>query len=182
MGLPKEKIYTAEEFFAITPDNNSERYELYDGEIVALAAPSIGHQRLLGNLFFKFKEFINRKKCKCEPFISPCDVMLDDENVVQPDMFILCDPSKLDSSRCNGAPDFVIEIASSNRSNDFIRKLALYERFGVHEYWIVDLLHERTVVYCLDESHSPNIYTIDSDIPVEMYKGELTVNIKEIME
>lgn len=182
MPTPRDHKYTAEEFFKLTPENESERYELINGEIVAQAAPSTIHQRLIGNLFFSIKSFINANKGKCEPFISPYDVMLDDETVVQPDISVICDPDKLDSKRCNGAPDLVIEVTSSNYGHDYIDKLDIYRKTGVREYWIVDPLYERVMVYYFEQSSSPNIYTFDMPVPVGIYDGKLTICIKELIQ
>lgn len=182
MPFPVGKHYTAEEFFTLHPEeNNSERYELMNGEIIALAAPTLEHQRIVGGIYRRIGNFIDSRKGKCEPFISPADVVLDNSNVVQPDVFVVCDKDKLDGRRCNGAPDFVAEVTSSNRSTDFTRKLALYAESGVREYWIVDLSYKRVIVYFFEESNSPNIYTFDADIPVRIYKGDLTIKIDDII-
>ena len=180
MPYPRDHKYTAEEFFKLTPESNSERYELINGDVLALASPTEIHQRLIGNLFFAIKSFINNSKGKCEPFVSPFDVKLDDENVVQPDVLVICDPSQLDGKRCNGAPDFIIEITSSNYAHDYIDKLELYRRTGVREYWIVDPLYEKVVVYCFDKSDFPNIYTFDSVVPVGIYDGKLSICVKDL--
>ena len=71
----------------------------------------------------------------------PFDVKLNDAplTIVQPDLMIVCDKNKLDGKRCNGAPDFIIEIVSpGNPTDDYIRKAYYYESSGVREYWIVD--------------------------------------------
>lgn len=183
MPFPKDRRYTAEEFFKLTPDeDNSERYELISGEIVALAAPSITHQRILGRFYRKFSDFIDSNNGRCEPFISPVDVMLDDANVVQPDFFIVCNPENIDDKRCNGAPDFVVEVTSSNHTNDYVDKLALYKKTGVREYWIVDPSYKRVLVYFFDESSSPMIYTFDMEIPVNMYDRKLNICIAELIK
>ena len=76
------------------------------------------------------------------PALQPqFDVKLSDKplTIVQPDLLIICDKNKLDNKRCNGAPDFIIEIVSpGNPSDDYIRKLYYYKKYGVREYWIVD--------------------------------------------
>lgn len=181
MPSPKETKMTAEEYFKTTPEDSAERYELINGELTALAAPSFAHQLLLGQLFRKISDYIDSNKGSCVPVLSPFDVMLDEYNVVQPDISIICDRSKIDDKRCNGAPDWIIELTSSNRSNDFTRKLTLYAESKVREYWIVDLSHKKVVVYFFDESDSPNIYTFDTNIPVGIYDGKLTINISELI-
>jgi Uma2 family endonuclease len=82
----------------------------------------------------------------CQVYAAPFDVRLPEEDeaderiatVVQPDITVVCDPSRLDDKGCRGAPDWIVEIVSpSSVSMDYIRKLALYEKHGVREYWIV---------------------------------------------
>ncbi len=185
MPFPKSYKYTAEEFFALTPESNSEMYELYDGEIVALASPSILHQRISMRISTLINNYISKQHGKCEVFAAPFDVKLDDYTVVIPDILVVCDPSKLsDGKRCNGAPDFVIEIASGNWKDDFVRKLGLYLEHGVREYWIVDPANEKVVVYFFDESYFPNIYTFDQNIPVGIWQKneiKLEINIAELL-
>ena len=80
-------------------------------------------------------------------FLWPFDVKLNDSplTIVQPDLLVICDKNKLDGKRCNGAPDFIIEIVSpGNPADDYIRKLYYYKNADVREYWIVDP-HRRTV-------------------------------------
>lgn len=80
-------------------------------------------------------------------FLCPFDVKLNDSplTIVQPDLLVICDKNKLDEKRCNGAPDFIIEIVSpGNPADDYIRKLYYYKNADVREYWIVDP-HRRTV-------------------------------------
>lgn len=182
MPIPHDRKYTAEEFLKLTAEDDSERYELINGEIVAQAAPSIFHQRISMRLSVKIGSFIMSNNGKCEPFAAPTDVMLDDENVVQPDFFILCDTSKLDDKRCYGAPDFIVEIASSNRSADFTRKLSLYKESGVREYWIIDPASEKILVYLFEKSlNTVNIYSFIDAVPVGIYDGKLTICIKDLL-
>ena len=81
------------------------------------------------------------KEKSCRVFSAPFDVKLSDSPlvIVQPDIMVICDSDKLDGKRCNGAPDFIIEIVSAgNPSDDYIRKAYYYKNAGVREYWIVD--------------------------------------------
>lgn len=181
MTYPKEKRYTAEEFFSIMTEGSS---ELYDGEIVSLASPSTLHQRIVGEIFSEIRNYIKNNNGKCKPFVSPYDVKLNDYTVVIPDILVVCDLSKLDDKRCNGAPDFVIEILSGNWKDDFVKKLDLYQEHGVHEYWIVDPKNEKVLVYFFDESYFPSIYTFEQNIPVGIFsKNEikLEINIAELL-
>lgn len=169
-AIDMDRKYTADEFFEIIPETN-EKYELIDGEIVMQAAPSTIHQRIVGGLYSEFRSFIKGNKGKCEPFISPYDVKLDDSNCLQPDFLVVCDPNKIDDKRCNGTPDFVAEVVSGDRSLDFNKKLGLYKSFGVKEYWIVDPREERTVTYVFDNGKvtDVSIYPFDAPVPVDIF-------------
>ena len=182
MTLPEKQRYTADEFFKMFPESNSERYELHKGEVVAMASPSIQHQRIVMRSSHIIDDFIRKNKGKCEVFVSPVDVVLTDNTVVIPDVFVMCDPSKIDEKRCNGAPDWIIEVLSTNRSMDLFNKLALYQNAGVREYWIVDPKNKKTLVYFFEKNDLPDIYTFDTPIPVEIYDRKLTITIADLLE
>lgn len=180
MPTPRETKMTAEEYFEKTPETNA-HIELRNGAIVNFATPTVEHQDIVGGLYYEIRSFIRNNNCDCKPFVSPLDVKFDDYNVVQPDVFVICNPSKYDDKRCYGAPDWCIEVLSTNRSDDLIDKLALYQKNGVREYWIVDPKNEKTLVYFFENSDFPNIYTFDTAIPVGIYGGKLTINISELV-
>ena len=180
MPTPNEHKMTAEEFFKLAPDTNT-HMELRDGEIVDFATPTPEHQDIVGGMYSEIRTFIRTNSGDCKPFISPLDVKLDDYNVVQPDVFVICDPSKYDNLRCYGAPDWCIEVLSTNRNDDLYRKLALYQAHGVREYWIVDPKNSKVLVYFFEKSDFPNIYTFDTAIPVGIYDGKLSINISEMI-
>lgn len=181
MPIPDKKYYTAEEFFKMFPESNSERYELYEGEVVAMASPNIIHQRISGEVFFALKSYIRSQNGKCQVFTAPTDVALGKDTVVIPDIFIACDPDKFDKQKYNGAPDFIIEITSTNKDDDFNRKLSLYQNAGVREYWIISPQDQKTLVYFFEKSNFPNIYTFDTPVPVEIYNRNLTITISELL-
>ena len=161
--------------------DDGKRYELYDGVPVALASPSDVHQEILAALTAELFDFLRGKPCKVYP--SPFDVRLfdtDDDRpedsayVVQPDLMVVCDKSKVDRHGIHGAPDLVIEILSpSTRGNDRLRKFNLYERAGVREYWIVDPDMRVLQVHTLTDGryHSPDAYTAGSTVPVGVLEG-----------
>ena len=125
-----------------------ERVELIKGKIFKMSpAPSRNHQDISGNLFFELRNFINKGSCKL--YAAPFDVRLinfkestsDNQitTVVQPDLCIICDLTKLDTKGCVGAPDLIIEILSpGNSKKEMDIKYDLYEENGVREYWIVN--------------------------------------------
>ncbi len=186
MSMLQSKYYTADEFFEITQENN-ERLELRNGEIVAISSPDTTHQRLIKRLTSTIDSYIISNNGICEVFPTPYDIKLDDYNVVIPDVSVICDPSKIDSKRCNGAPDWIIEVVSSNHKDYYIRKLSLYEKFGVREYWIVDPKKHTTFVYFFDEMEENTIsfYDFSQSVPVSIYKNksiQLEINIAKLLE
>ena len=131
------------------------RWELIDGEPFCMApGPSLTHQILAANLFIRLGSYFEGKECRA--LFSPFDVMLPSGNeaedeidtVVQPDIMIVCDPSKLQPNGVKGAPDVVFEILSpSTVQRDLADKLHLYERAGVKEYMIVDPVNKIITAY-----------------------------------
>ena len=147
-----EKMYTYRMYCEM--DDDGVRYEIIDGVPYMMAAPSRQHQKVLGEVYLKLGNFLQGKKC--EVYLAPFDVRLaiygevgdDVINVVQPDVMVFCDSSKLDDKGAIAAPDIAIEILSpSSAKNDRYRKFNLYEKAGVREYWIVDVAHESVEVF-----------------------------------
>ena len=171
--------YTAEEYFKLTADRE-DRTELIDGEIVALAQPGIVHQQISARLHAAVDHHIRKNNGKCTVLLA-VEVKLLDDTVVVPDVLVMCDPSKMDDKRCYGAPDWAVEILSSNSKNDLIRKLMLYKQNGVREYWIINPEMRITLVYFFEKNDFPNIYTFDTPIPVEIYNRELAIRIADLV-
>lgn len=115
-----------------------ERWQIIDGQAYCMtAAPNIKHQKVTGNLYASIREKLKGKPCTT--FIAPTDVVFDDYNIVQPDVLVVCDKSRITDANIQGAPDLVIEVISpSNSFMDKKQKLELYERFAVPEYLLVD--------------------------------------------
>ena len=132
-----------------------ERVELIKGIIMKMSpAPSMVHQTISNNLTGSF--YINFRRKPCRVFQAPFDVRLPissakkDSTVVQPDLCIICDESKLDKRGCNGTPDLMVEIISPNNSkHDVHTKFNLYQEAGVKEYWIIEPLDKIILVYTL---------------------------------
>ncbi len=122
-----------------TPDD--QRYELLDGELIMAPAPNLGHQRIdtrLGSLLHTFAQ----EKGLGEVFHAPCDVVLSNTDVVQPDLLFISNERAhllLGGDNVLGAPDLVVEILSpSTAGRDRTLKRVLYAKHGVKEYWLVD--------------------------------------------
>ncbi len=149
MSLPaaKDDKYTNEDY-KNWPDDI--RCEIIDGVIFDMSpAPRVKHQDILGNLYIKLKEHPNNL---CYTGIAPTDVVFDTHNVVQPDVFLVCEKNKITELNIQGPPDLIIEIASpSTELKDKREKKKLYEQSGVHEYIIVFPEAEYIEKYTLDQ-------------------------------
>lgn len=170
MALAQAKIYTEEDYYNI-PENV--HAELIDGQIYYQAAPSRLHQKISGQLYTNISQYIAKKNGTCEVYYAPFAVKLfkDKNNIVEPDISVICDPDKLTDQGCTGAPDWIIEIISpGNPEHDYIRKLNLYKDAGVREYWIVDPRSEKVFVYFFDQAEfSVDSYTFQDKIKVNIY-------------
>ena len=139
---------------------NNERWELINGVPYNMTpSPSRTHQGILAALLTKFYTFLEDKECKV--YNAPFDVRLPEgaekeeeiKTVVQPDLVVVCDQTKLDDKGCLGAPDLIIEITSPSTARlDLKEKFALYERMGVKEYWIINPTDETVMVFLLRSS------------------------------
>ncbi len=140
-----------------------ERVELLRGKILEMTpAPSVRHQRIAGNLYYYVRSAFQEQPCNV--YFAPFDVRLYNRKksrkaskeiftVVQPDLCVICDETKLDEQGCNGAPDLVIEILSpGNSKREMNEKFELYEEAGVREYWLVQPTDEVVLIYVLNEN------------------------------
>ncbi len=167
---PQRELITLEQYEALPEDT---RVEVFDGQIYCMSSPSQDHQTISMELSTILNLYIKRKHGACRVFHAPFDVKLKDTplTIVQPDLMIICDKNKLDGKRCNGAPDFIIEIVSpSNPADDYIRKLYYYKNHGVREYWIVDPRRKTVTVNYFEEDNLNIPYTFDSTIKVNIYE------------
>ena len=185
----KQGEYTVEDYFKI-PDER--RVELIDGVIYDMTAPFSVHQMIQGEIFYTISTFIKKKGGKCIAGIPPFDVLLDagrpDENrtMVQPDIIVVCDRSKVTRARIEGAPDFVVEILSpATRKKDAFIKLHKYEDAGVREYWMVDPDKKKIIKYvfdCEEDDIYPTIYGFGDKVPVAIFDNKCEVDFAEIYE
>lgn len=132
------------------------RRELIEGELIVTASPIKRHQQLVGRLHVLIYHYA--EKHGGEVYVAPRDVYFTDHDVVEPDL-VFMGPDRLgadESPFVRGAPTLVIEVSSpSTRRLELIRKHDLYERFGVPEYWYVDLDADRIEVYRLQSGGYP---------------------------
>lgn len=179
MPIPQPTITTLEEYDQLPTDT---RVEVFDGILYNMSSPSQIHQSLSMELSTMLNLYLKAKKSTCKVFYAPFDVKLSEQplTIVQPDIMIVCDTNKLDGKRCNGAPDFIIEIVSpTNPSDDYIRKLYYYENTGVREYWIVDPRRKIVTVHFFEENALNIQYSFESSIQVHIF-NDLFINFSEI--
>ncbi len=173
MALPQEKRYT---FADILSREDGQRYELYDGQLVALSAPSNLHQKIVAELTRQLGNCLLGKPCRVYPgafdvqlFAQEGDAPQDIRTVLQPDVSVVCDPEKRKGHGCKGAPDLVIEILSPlTQRIDRRVKYELYQKAGVPEYWIVDPEQQMVQVHTLEDGWygSPVAYLATAEVPV----------------
>lgn len=137
--LDLTKAYTFKDYLSW---KFQERVELLRGYIAKMSpAPTSTHQIISGNLHFNLAYFLRKKSCRV--IAAPFDVYLpsvkgEGETVVQPDLSVICDTTKIKKQGCFGAPDLVIEILSlGNSRKEMTQKYQIYEQAGVKEYWVV---------------------------------------------
>jgi len=183
-----KKMFTYSDY-ASWPDDK--RYEVIAGEAYSMAPGANDmHQDASTELVYQFRAYLKDKRCKV--YHTPFDVILPEEgetfdnasNVVQPDVFIVCNKDKITRKGCYGAPDLVVEILSpSSVKRDIKEKRKLYQRFHVKEYWIVDPVHKSVQIYKLDEQGKysfPETHAEDDKIKVGIFNDDLEIDLAVI--
>jgi Uma2 family endonuclease len=162
--------------------DDDERWELIDGIAYNMTpAPSRFHQKISGDLFLQLGNFF--RNTSCEVYAAPFDVRLPEgdeadeavRTVVQPDISVICDRTKLDDKGCKGSPDLIVEILSpATARKDMKEKFARYERAGVKEYWIVDPSGKIVTVFKLSSEGlfgRPDVYGKEDRIKLSIVEG-----------
>lgn len=147
MVLAAHHVWTYDDLVALPPDDL--RHEIIDGEHFVSPSPSVLHQQVLGSFHLAIGLFL-REQPIGKVYFAPCDVVLSAINVVVPDLLFVSRERAaiLTEANLQGAPDLLIEVLSkSTRRRDRTRKLELYDRFGVREYWLADPKRQTVTVY-----------------------------------
>ena len=187
--LDFDKTYTYADYLQWTFED---RLEILKGRLFKMTpAPSRFHQRLSGVIFKKVSVFLERKPCHV--YSAPFDVRLSRKNVadktvttvVQPDISVICDLSKLDDKGCIGAPNIVVEILSpGNNKKELQNKYEIYEEAGVQEYWIVWPVSQTFLKYTLSKAgkYVPSrILTGGDEVTTPILPG-FVLNLEEVFE
>ena len=179
----RKKVYTYQDYIEMPYDGK--RYEIINGELIMPPAPNTIHARVSKRIYKKLLKY-SQDESIGEIFYSPIDVILEDTNVVQPDLlFIFKERSHIiKEENIKGAPDFIIEILSPLTAYyDLIEKKEMYARFGVKEYWIVDPKKQRIEIHLNKE----NIFELrqrldkEGEAKSDVLKG-FQVDVKEIFK
>ena len=191
LNLDMTKRYTYADYLTWMDDK---RRELIDGFIHLMSAPMRIHQKISFEISLLVGTFIKKRKGKCQIYHAPFDVRLpkdgnkeDDKiyDVVQPDICVICDLSKLDDNGCIGAPDLIVEVLSpSTEKYDRKVKFNLYETAGVREYWIVEPKTKTVHVFLLQPNgryNSGTVYECGQKAPVHIFEG-LEIDLNELFE
>lgn len=179
-----EEQYSWQEYLNWPTD---ERFELIEGVAYAMSpAPRRRHQEISGEFFYQ--AYTALRSGGCSVFAAPFDVKLSSDErdnaptVVQPDLTVTCDSGKLTEQGMTGPPDLIVEIVSPDSGiADRRRKFAVYESYGVREYWIVDQDEELVEVYLLKGARFSReaVYARDEKLASHVVPG-LTVNLNEV--
>ncbi|HRF12495.1 MAG: hypothetical protein AW09_000088 [Candidatus Accumulibacter phosphatis] len=157
------------------------RYELIDGTAYLMApAPTLEHQEVAGEIYFQLRQALAGNTCRV--FIAPLDVRFPKteaaderiDTVLQPDVLVVCDLSRLDHRGVCGAPDLVVEVLSpSTASHDHVWKRRVYERSGVREYWLVHPIDRMITVYRLQDGEygKPEVMELSGETVVGILPG-----------
>jgi Uma2 family endonuclease len=170
-----------------------ETVELIRGIIFPMAAPGTKHQQIsfrLGGIFYNL--FKNQP---CQVFVAPYEVRLLDASkqlnqskniytVIQPDLCIVCDISKIEERGCIGSPDLVVEILSpGNSKKEMNDKKKLYEENEIPEYWIFMPEHETMIRFDLDKTRGvygrPEIFSSHQILESILFPN-LKIDLKEV--
>ena len=181
MPLPKERIYTLDDIYAL-PDG--QRAELIDGVMYDMAPPNRIHQDISFALSRTIADHIDAHEGSCKVYPAPFAVFLtaDDKTYVEPDISVICDKNKLTDKGCNGAPDWIIEIVSpSSQRMDYLTKLLKYRTAGVREYWIVNPVRETVQAYSFEGAEDSVQYAFSDPIKAGIY-DDLEICIADLLK
>lgn len=178
----KKGDYTLQDYYQLPEER---RVELIDGVIYDMGAPSSVHQLICSEIWEQLKAYITKKNGTCIPFVSPIDVQLDcdDKTMVQPDVLVICDRSRVIRRCILGAPDLIVEILSDGtRKKDMTVKPEKYMNAGVREYWLIDPDKKKVLAYDFEHEEFPVIYGFDAKIPVSIFSGECVIDFAKIYD
>ncbi len=177
--------FTYEDYKSL-PESMEKRYELLDGDLMMVPAPTTRHQFISRNLEFILHGFV-RAHGLGSVLYSPVDVVFGEDaarEVAQPDIVFIsrARASIIKEGEIQGAPDLVVEVLSPGTEvRDRGYKQHLYGRYGVREYWIVDPEAETVEVYGMTRTgfDLAGRYTVDDALTTQLFPG-LGIDLEEV--
>lgn len=186
MGLVKENEKYKYEDYKTWDDG--EDWEIIAGEAYNMSpSPSTKHQSIAGKLHIDLGAYLKDKPCKV---FFELDVVLSEEDIVKPDIIIICDKDKIKENNIKGAPDLIIEILSkSTAKKDRGLKYDLYKKSGVKEYWIVDPYYLEIDVHNFGKNSVEKYFYEDikddseekNVLKVDLFNGELEIDVNYVL-
>ena len=189
--LDVNKQYTYADYLTWADDKMR---ELLNGFLRLMSpAPTLKHAVVSRKLVGAMLNYVERLGGDCQVFYAPFDVRFPSNphetedhqiyTVVQPDICVVCDESKLDERGCLGAPDMVVEILSlSSQRYDLNEKFNIYQAGGVKEYWVISPKEKGINVFLLQENgkyDAGKVYESNVQVPMQTLKG-LTISTEKL--
>jgi Uma2 family endonuclease len=162
---------------------DSERWEIVGGDVYAMSpSPSSRHQIVSGELFRQLANYFRGKPCR--PLAAPMDVRLSEEDVVQPDILVVCDSRQILTTHVEGAPTLIVEILSADSAlRDRAVKTSLYAKAGVREYWLVTPWPSLVEIFLLERGGYRLHQAARKDDTLQSPTfPELTVNLRDVFD
>lgn len=165
--------------------NTDGRFEYLNGVVYQLFPPSHHHQEIITYLVGEFHNYFIDKECN--PYVSPYDVYFNNsptKDIVQPDIFVMCDRENVIGDRYYGIPSLVIEVTSpSTRNNDLVKKLNLYLSSGVDEYVIFDTKNQNVIQWIFKDKQVEKCITLNKNDTYRSYRfHELEIPLSQIFK
>jgi len=172
--------FTYQDYLLLPEDK---RYEIIEGELIMVPATIPYHQDVSKNLFLVLDNYVKSRNLG-KVYYAPIDVVLSNENVVQPDILFISKQrlSIITEKNIQGAPDLVIEIISpATREKDRILKRKLYAKFGVREFWLVDTEKKEIEVLTLTSKgfQRVELYSKEEILSSSLFQ-ELKIALREV--
>ena len=176
--IPQKESYTCEDLLSWDEDV---RAEIIDGELFMMPLPTIKHQGVVGELCRQLANFLVGKPSSVYPSRTGVRLFEDKETLLEPDIMVICDRSKLDERLCHGAPEMLVEVLlPETTKRDTFLKFNLYKQAGVREYWIVDPEIECVWVLILsDGNYVITAYDDTATVPVHVLP-DCEINLSKV--
>jgi Uma2 family endonuclease len=181
--MPKREVKFTYEDYIIWDIGPDKRYELIGGAFFMVPAPNTKHQYTSIEIEFRIRKFLEKNELGMV-FYAPYDVVLSNEDVVQPDIIFIVKENFhiITKDNIKGSPDLLIEIISEKSAQrDRIIKRRLYEKYGIKEYWLVDIEKEEIEILTLqqDSYKTYGIFKANDTISSYVLKG-LCFKVKDV--